>query len=334
VIFKKIIKFIQKGAISLMALFLSIQFIQADQMPLNQKLSDLLRNYYAFALGHEEFVDHLIGTIEKDNDLINQESVENELKKFNNLHLYVVKNKDTKKHSKECVSLEQGELKISSFWCEDDEKNNRSAIKNRFAQSYITSLEKSLKQLSINDSNQLIIDLRGNGGGGDEEMELALFPFINKGDYLYDYQFKFLTSPHFFPRLITRMTDLIGGKEMISRYWDKRRSYYFNFKNEQWSPDIIKKLRKLKEEVDNRKLEIQMIVDSQTGSASELFASILVDKQKASLKGTQTKGSAGAPTHYTLLEANDEQDSIVIAIPAVRIWRINGEVIEGMGLKP
>ena len=318
----------------MMALFLSMQFIQADQMPLNQKLSYLLRNYYAFALGQEEFVGHLIGAIEKDNHLINQEALENELKKFNNLHLYVVKNKDTKKHSKECVSQEEASLKISSFWCEYDDKDNRSAIKNRFAQSFITSLEKSLEQLSINDSHQLIIDLRGNGGGGDEEMELALFPFINKGDYLYDYQFKFLTSPHFFPRLITKVTDLIGGKEIISRYWDKRRSYYFEFKKEQWSLDILKKLRKLKQEVDNRKLEIQVIVDSQTGSASELFASILVDKQKASLKGTQSKGSAGAPTQYTLIEGNSKQEAIVIAIPAVRLWRINGEVIEGVGLKP
>lgn len=73
-------------------------------------------------------------------------------------------------------------LNIHSFWCEV-EFPNRKKILNHFKAQLAVRLEE-LKGIP-----NLIIDLRDNGGGGDQELRYFLSKFISKPTFLYAYQY-------------------------------------------------------------------------------------------------------------------------------------------------
>lgn len=308
-------------------------------MSLNHKLATLLELYYAYPKDQKNIVVQKIKEINKGPVLYHRADVTKALSDFHNQHLYLI-DPDPDKPNKRDTKLEQANLlcvrargdqiQILSFWCQNSDQQSSSSIREHFAHLYIKAMNEALAHLKRTEGTILSLDLRGNGGGGDPEMELALFPFIEKGEYIYDYQFKLLTSPHFWPKLLSQLMGLLHLKKMLKDRWDQRRKYFFSLNENLWSEEILKELKQIKERVSTMKIELHVLVDSQTGSASELFAAILKDLGRAKLKGERTKGSAGAPNHYTL----DRPRGFEIAIPAVRVWRINGKPIEGIGLTP
>ena len=317
----------------ILMLHLFTQSAQAQQMSFNEKLARLLKMYYAYPQGKAQSVKSKIEAIHKKRNLTDRSSIKEELEKFENLHLYVMDKENHSKKNTPCVTFSEKGLKILSFWC-NEKTEDISEIRTRFAREFTSSLLTYMEHLEKSSSQKMVIDLRGNGGGEDAQMELALFPFMNKGDHLYDYQFKLLSSPHILPRFIRKFSSLIGVDHYLGKYWDQRRSYYFDFNEGLWELDIIERLKIIKKRLDKSSYDIEILIDSETGSASELYAAILVDSKKATLKGSRSKGSAGAPQNYFLYRDEQNERSIEIAIPAVRLWRINNSPIEGIGLNP
>lgn len=289
----------------------------ASEKPLNETLILLLEKYYAYPEEkQQDFYLDLEG-LRKGKSIRNKEDIKEAIKIFKNDHLYLIEEKESPASDKPCVTQEGLSLHIQTFWCGN----------NRFGEEFLTGLESVLKGLKRNDT--LEIDLRGNGGGGDPEMEFALYPFVEQGSVLYDYQFKVLTSPHLFARFISKFATTFGLESFLSNFWGGRRSYYFAFQETGWRPEHIKRLKALKKVVQDLELKILLNVDQKTGSASELYAAILKDLRNCGLKGERTKGSVGAPNIYSI-----SNSPYKIAIPAVRVWRVNGEVLEGKGLIP
>jgi hypothetical protein len=294
---------------------------------LGRDLANLLRLYYAYPESAKEKTSKIIDQIEFSTDINTRQDVAEQLSKFENQHLALVKDFDATVRNIKCVQSVAERVVISSFWCQKDMSENTMVIRTRFAKSFIESMNKTLKYLLKHNQNKLIIDLRGNGGGGDAEMELALMPFINDGVRIYDYQFKILTSVHFIARVIQKAVFLFGREKLVADIWDFRRSYYYRFKKEIWGESIFNDLNKIKKRVAESKIELEIVVDRETGSASELFATVLIDSGLGKAVGTKTKGAVGAPQNYKLKDFS-------IAIPIVRVWRINGSEIEGVGINP
>jgi len=73
-------------------------------------------------------------------------------------------------------------LKVSSFWC-DEGKSKRKEIFENFKKRLDETLEVSKGHKNI------ILDLRDNGGGGDDEVRYLLSKLISKKAFLYTYQF-------------------------------------------------------------------------------------------------------------------------------------------------
>ena len=113
-------------------------------------------------------------------------------------------------------------------------------------------------------------------------------------------------------------------------------TYQFKVPHELWNKFKITddlQWKKLQERFGKKikEIEIKLEVDSSTGSASELYASILVDLKRAEvLSFKRTKGSVGAPSFHTI--RSREGKNYQLAIPSVRVWRIRGNALEGRGL--
>ncbi len=307
----------------------------AREKVLNDKLVNLIKKYYAYPKEDSQFISQVISEIQAGQEIRDRDELEATLRKFENDHLHLVKDPaqvsstELYKNST-CANSKRDHIKILSFWCETEQINSRESIRIRFANAFINAMEQTLDYVDKHAGDKISIDLRGNGGGGDPEMELALYPFIEDGTHIYDYQFKFLNSPHFIPRAISKVASKIYLDNLMGFIWDFRREYHYKFKPYLWDNEIREELRAIKNRIVKNQYQIEVLIDEQTGSASELFASILIDNKKAVARGSRSKGSVGAPENYILQESMNIQ----VAIPAVRVWRINGEPLEGLGITP
>ena len=274
---------------------------------LNKDFALLLEKYFAYSLTEEDEAKKLIKELRSQNDILNQEDLRKFLKKFKNDHLSILS--DTSYHQGPCISKEKGKMIIHTFWCQTKASESLKEIRYRFANEFI----KNLKALIVDTKVKVLrIDLKGNKGGGDNEMELALFPFIKEGEHLYNYQFKFLTSPHIFPRVLTKLVSFLGLENNLKNIWDKVRGHSFFFKRELWTQEHYKNLVEIKKVIDEKKLDIIIEVDKETASASELFLAILSKKKNVKVQGAPTKGCVGAPETYLFR-------GMKVTIPAVRI---------------
>lgn len=73
-------------------------------------------------------------------------------------------------------------LKIATFWCE-----SRGASRERVLEAFKSEFKQALSE--YRPGQRVIIDLRGNRGGGDEEVRHALAPFLSGRVLLYRFQY-------------------------------------------------------------------------------------------------------------------------------------------------
>lgn len=96
-------------------------------------------------------------------------------------------------------------LKVSSFWCEEG-STKRSDIFNNFK----NALERQVETAS--SYKKIILDLRDNGGGADDEVRYLLGHLVSKKVFLYSYQF---SGKKKVTEFIDRLPMTLGNKPIV-----------------------------------------------------------------------------------------------------------------------
>lgn len=215
------------------------------------------------------------------------------------IEVYLSEN--TEKSSQKCVESvrlndRQVLLKLKSFWC-SEANEDRALIFNRFKDQF----NKAIGIISRND--EIILDLRENGGGGDDELIFALSYFLKSKTKIYEFQY--LKKTHYGSM---KYWDRLWNSSQI---WQERESGYLN----QGTTSFINSLK--------------VLVGPGCFSSCDLMAAILQDQKRGVLIGETTHGGVGDPFDYPLNEKKFQ-----ITIPGCLVWRVNGQLIEGVGVSP
>jgi hypothetical protein len=195
-----------------------------------------------------------------------------------------------------CVEVEKRDdyniLKIKTLWCQ--KKDNESY--NEILQNFKDDFQQAWNQ--IDRSKELVVDLRGNQGGGDDETIFALEHLITKQQVMYHYQYlnKNIPFPH---HLLNRENKL----------WQKKQQDLVR-------PNSINQKPKA------------LLIDAGCSSSCEVIASVLKNAEKVPTFGKRTHGCAGGPYVYHFNEA------LSLSYPTLVLYHENGELYEGVGVAP
>lgn len=208
-----------------------------------------------------------------------------------------------------CVSGERlaedlFKIYIMDLWCDDSAETpwSRHQILENFEKHFDTVMAHA------RPTDRIILELRENGGGGDEEVEYVLNSFFEKSVLLY--HFKYLRKTH------------PGGLKWIEKYSP--------FKLPLWSEDEFQ-YTKLKHRPKNTFYTNKVVVLTSAGcfSSCETIASVLKNEKRAKIIGSKTHGGSGDPlffpikgTHYSL------------NLPTCVNWQVPGVYYEGVGVSP
>ncbi len=319
-------------SISLLSILVGLNSSFASARLINSNLSALLSKHYAYKKSNAPQVSTLISELESGPELVDREGVENFLLKFGDrsLHLATPRGSIQNQKNETCVTHKRDHLKINSFRCELSAGESEDNIKRRFANKFVYSLESVFNYIAQDNGSTLYIDLRGNLASGNEEMELALYPFISDGSHIYDYQFKFFDSPHFIAQATSKVLKAIHIDSFFGFLWDFRRKAIYKFKTYLWEKEVREELLALRRTFDEEEYYIEVLVDDNTSGSSEIFASILMEYKNAELRGERTRGESSFSERFELLK----EPYLELSIPTSRIWRTNGESIIAKGLAP
>lgn len=184
-------------------------------------------------------------------------------------------------------------IQLNSFWCQNQNEpnENRAMILQRFTQQWHQSIK------NINSKDEIILDVRENGGGGDAELNLVLSQFLEGGLTLYKFQYLKKTHPG--------LSKLFAGKG--------------------FAPVETAILPLNTEVLKNR---LRLLISPGCFSSCDLLARILKREQRALLIGEPTHAGIGDPVVYPL---NDEFDVI---IPTCTVSSLEGEPFEGVEVQP
>ena len=189
-------------------------------------------------------------------------------------------------------------LKIKTLWCE---KENDEITKNYRAEwDRVTS--------EIKKSDKIIIDLRSNNGGDDLEVVYSLNSFLKSPVLLSRFQFLTLNLPG-------KLNKLLHLLPFPFSLWAKME---LEMTDERVMPKNVF--------YDN---PIRVLISAGCFSSCETFASVLKVQKRAQLIGTRTHGGAGDPIMFPIAHS-----SYVINLPTSIAWQSNGELFEGVGVKP
>lgn len=146
----------------------------------------------------------------------------------------------------------------------------------------------------------LVVDLRDNGGGGDKETRYILSRLIKKRSFLYEHK---CLSSESWPYI-----------SFFSK-WRKRKVEYID--------PSLKAVDYLGDK------NITVLINKNTFSSAEVIASVLKETKTAILVGEKTKGGAGGPRTIRVFEKKYE-----FVYTTCLLWQENGELYEGIGVKP
>jgi C-terminal processing protease CtpA/Prc len=196
---------------------------------------------------------------------------------------------------KECissniVSSDTFSIKVHSLWCETE---NISSI-NRFENEFKVHAKKA------KEYENLIIDLRGNRGGGDQETRYLLERLILSKSFLYQYQYTNASLPIY--------------RRGLGKFASKEIDYILPAK------DAIDYLGDKK---------ITALIDSETFSSAEVVASVLKFSKSARLLGERTRGGAGDPVGELFFDGKYE-----LIYPTCIVWQEDGSLYEQHGVTP
>ncbi len=213
------------------------------------------------------------------------------------------------KENPQCVFSEKlgnglFKLNIMSLWCDDltSPGLEREAIFENFRRQF----EKATSE--IGPSDKIIIDLRENGGGGDEEVEFVLNTFFEKSIYVDKYQYLRKTHP--------------GTMKWLEKYWP--------FPLPLWSEvehEYTDQHRRPKKTFFTNRLVA--LISPGCFSSCETIASVLKIEKRALVVGETTHGGAGDPVAFAI-----RGTPYSINLPTCVVWQKDGTLYEGNGVKP
>lgn len=209
----------------------------------------------------------------------------------------------------QCVSGERIDektfkLNIYSLWCDDkaNTKETRHQVLERFKQQFDNIAQ------NINKDDLIILDLRENGGGGDQEVEYVLNSLSDKSLFMYRYQY-LATNTSQFNKWLARLSI------QPTQIWSKEEFLFSN--------PIYKTTYQFAEN------KIITLVSEGCFSSCEGLASSLKFENRSLLLGSTTHGGAGDPIVFPIRNTN-----FSLNIPTCLAWQKDGSLFEGTGVTP
>ena len=204
----------------------------------------------------------------------------------------------------ERVDAKTFRISVMSLWCDDTSKTGQD--RNQIYDNFKAQFDEAISEASAKDN--IILDLRENGGGGDSEVEYVLNAFFAKSVFMYHYKYLRKTHP--------------GKRKHIEKYWP--------FKLDLWSQeefqytDISRKPKK--QFLDNKLI---VLMSSGCFSSCETIASTLKLEKRAKIIGSQSHGGSGDPVIFAI-----KGTPYSLNIPTSVNWQENNEFFEGVGVRP
>ena len=208
-----------------------------------------------------------------------------------------------------CVSGERLDektfkLNIHSLWCDDKTnlKETRHQVLMRFKQEFDNVAQ------SISKDDLIVLDLRENGGGGDQEVEYVLNSFSDKPLFMYRYQYLAAHTSQFkkwLARLSIQPANIWAEEEFLYSNPQNKTTYQF-FEN-----------------------KMITLVSEGCFSSCEGLASSLKLENRSLLLGTRTHGGAGDPIVFPI-----KNSDFSLNLPTCLAWQKDGNLFEGTGVEP
>ncbi|GAB4018886.1 MAG: hypothetical protein Fur0010_20360 [Bdellovibrio sp.] len=184
-------------------------------------------------------------------------------------------------------------IQLNSFWCQSkmNPEEKRDVILQRFTEQWLFALK------DIKSTDEIVLDVRENGGGGDAELNMVLSQFLEGGLKLYQYQYLKKTHPG--------LSKLFAGKGFApveTAILPK-------------NPAILKN-------------PLKLLISPGCFSSCDLLARILKREKRALLIGEPTHAGVGDPVVYTVA------DDVEVIIPTCIVSSLEGEPYEGVEVQP
>lgn len=211
---------------------------------------------------------------------------------------------------KTCASGERLEeniykLNVFSFWCDDP--TNRDESRKIILQRFKDQFDQAVSQIKPDDS--IVLDLRENGGGSDQEVEYVLNTFNEKSVFMYKFQHLNATT--------------IGPKLWIHTYlpffsslWDSVGYIYSSIKRNPAKYHLYNNM-------------MVTLVSAGCFSSCEGLASALKFENRSILVGSTTHGGAGDPVQMPI-----KGTQYSINLPSCIVWQKDDSLFEGRGVFP
>jgi hypothetical protein len=193
-------------------------------------------------------------------------------------------------------------VKINSFWCDRGRLISDQEIFNEFKQDWDESTN------NIKETDHIILDLRENNGGGDNEVMYSLSSLFDHPVFLY--KFQFLKST------------LYGKRNWLNNF--------IHFNSGKWAnAEVEYSLKKYQAKNKFFKNPISILISSGCFSSCEGFAHAVMAEKRGILKGSVTHGGAGDPKFYRI-----KNSDYLINLPSCLVWQKDGKFYEGVGITP
>lgn len=193
---------------------------------------------------------------------------------------------------------------VANLWCDESNGDDwsRQQIVDNFKLQFDTVMNEA------NEKDRIILELRENGGGGDEEVKYVINAFIEKQVLLY--HFKYLFKTH--PGKLKWITDYLPFELPL---WTEEEYEYTN---------LVHKPKKT-----FYKNKMATIISSGCFSSCETIVSILKNEKRSLVIGSLTHGGSGDPVIFDIKNTHYS-----INLPTCVNWQVPGVVYEGVGVHP
>ncbi len=201
------------------------------------------------------------------------------------------------------LSVNVYSIKLKSLWCDNNrEIKAREEIYKNFYKAWHQALS------SIKTEDQIVLDLRENGGGGDWEVQLVANTFLGKSVFMDEYRYLKTTQP--------------GFKKIFFKH--------LPVFSDRWIDPVSEWTRKKYAPLSTlTKNKLVTIVSAGCFSSCETIASILKFEGRGKIVGSVTHGGAGEPVLHPI-----RGTPFSINLPACVVWQKNKTLYEGHGVEP
>lgn len=206
--------------------------------------------------------------------------------------------------SGERLSPDVFKVHVANLWCDDSRGNGWS--REQTYENFKNQFDTVMSNASEND--RIIMELRENGGGGDEEVEYVLNAFNEKSVFMYHYKYLRKTHP--------------GKRKWFEKFWP--------FKLSLWSDDEYQ-YTNLEHKPKKTFYKNKMVTMTSAGcfSSCETIASVLKNEKRSMVIGSATHGGSGDPVIFPI-----KGTPYSINIPTCVNWQLPGVPYEGVGVQP